>query len=317
MPICPNCGSLIPEESKFCPNCGKPIILEVVSQPPIFTQLPEKPKPKSYTKIMFAVIVALAVSNILIYASLQRQINSLNTTYVNYKTTHTYDDSTFNTLKNERDSLTRALVGLNEALNLTVTQHYEWTYGTSLSSELYQWNLPIPLSLYYEYYKRPRPTSLSDYVSMAKDSKDDYYIDQMIQRINSVAIKEGYSELEKVNFVIAFVQSLPYTADNVTTRWNEYPRYPIETLFDQGGDCEDTSILTAALLSRLGYDVALLLLPYEKHAAVGISIAKASGSYYEHGGKKYYYLETTGEGWKIGQMPSFKDTRANIYPLNL
>jgi len=26
--------------------------------------------------------------------------------------------------------------------------------------------------------------------------------------------------------------------------------------------------------------------------------------------------ETTGEGWEIGEIPSFGDTRAYIYPLN-
>jgi len=205
---------------------------------------------------------------------------------------------------------------LDNIMGITVTQHYEWVYGTWLWEERYQWDLPIPMSLYCEYYERPRPTSWSNWVSMAKDSSDDYYIDQMIQKINAAAIREGFTEKEKVNFVISFVQSLPYTEDDVTTPWNEYPRYPIETLFDRGGDCEDTSILVAALLDRLGYDVALLILLYEDHAAVGVSIEGVYGSYYEHEGEKYFYLETTGDDWTIGQIPYFEDDRAYIYPLN-
>jgi len=206
---------------------------------------------------------------------------------------------------------------LDKILNIKVKQHYEWVYGGFLLWEnRYQWDLEIPLSLYVEYWERPRPTSPSEWIYMAKDPKDDYYIDKMIQQINADAIKAGFTEIEKVNFVIAFVQSLPYTVDSATTPWNEYPRYPIETLFDRGGDCEDTSILVAALLDRLGYDVALLILPYEHHAAVGVSIEGATGSYYQYNDKKYFYLETTGEGWKIGEMPDFDDTRASVYPLN-
>ena len=88
------------------------------------------------------------------------------------------------------------------------------------------------------------------------------------------------------------------------------------TLFDRRGDCEDTSILVAARLDGMGYDVAMLFLWGEKHCAVGISIEGAHGSYYSIGAKKYFYLETTGEGLRIGEIPpDFTNTRANIFPL--
>ena len=232
-------------------------------------------------------------------ATLQSQVSSLQSQVNSYKTQ-------VSTLQSSLDKM----------LGITVTQHYEWVYGTLIWSERFQWDLDIPFSIYVEYWERPRPASWKDWVDMAKDPMDDYYISQMVQKINNVAINEGFTEAEKVNFVIAFVQNLPYTVDEVTTPWNEYPRYPIETLFERGGDCEDTTILTAALLDRMGYDVALLFLSYENHVAVGISITGAYGSYYEHNDKKYYYLETTGEDWIVGQIPpDLTDTRAEIYPL--
>ena len=206
---------------------------------------------------------------------------------------------------------------LDKILSIDVKQHYEWVYNDWLWSNRYQWDLTIPLSLYFTYYDLPRPSSWRDWVNMVKDSGDDAYIRSMVQQINSAAIIKGFTEIEKVNFVIAFVQSLPYTVDSVTTSWNEYPRYPIETLFDRGGDCEDTSILVCALLDQMGYDTALLLLEDEEHCAVGVSITGASGVYYEVDGKKYYYLETTGDGFKIGQIPSsITQTRAYIYEIN-
>ncbi|MDP3879795.1 MAG: hypothetical protein Q8Q07_05765 [Dehalococcoidales bacterium] len=209
----------------------------------------------------------------------------------------------------EVSALEKRLTGI---LGINVTQGYQWIYqGTP-----WQWDLPIPLSLYVEYRERPRPESAFYWVEMAKDPGDDLYIDRMIEHIESIALEGNFSAVEKLNFVIAFVQGLPYTVDEETTPYDEYPRYPIETIFDRGGDCEDTSLLVAALLDRMGYDVALLLLREARHMAVGVALAGGSGSYYLHNGKKYFYLETTGEGWQIGELPSsITDSSAQVYPL--
>lgn len=208
--------------------------------------------------------------------------------------------------------LTTAQNRLDKVLGVTVTQNYQWDYRGSN----WKWELPIPMSLYDEYLERPRPRLGGLYVDMARDPKDDPYIDVLLQQINNASTKSGISGLGKVNFVVAFVQSLPYTSDAETTPYNEYPRYPIETLFDRGGDCEDTSILAAAMLDKMGYDVALLLLRNAKHMAVGISLDGYYGSYYDYSGKKYFYLETTGDGWQIGQIPpDLTDKSAEIYPL--
>ena len=41
-----------------------------------------------------------------------------------------------------------------------------------------------------------------------------------------------------------------------------------------------------------------------------------SGTYWEYEGSKYYYLETTGEGWGIGKLPDeYKNTSASIRPM--
>ena len=203
---------------------------------------------------------------------------------------------------------------LETIMDINIKQYYAWEY----LDVTWNWDItPIPLALYVDYYERPRPIPWSSWADMAKDPDDDYYITKMIQQINSDAIIAGFTEIEKVNFVISFVQSLPYTVDNVTTPWDEYPRYPIETLFDRGGDCEDTSILVAALLDRMGYDVCLIFLEDDNHAAVGISIAGGYGTCFDYEGVEYFYLETTGEGWEIGEWPSsLISTSAYIYPLN-
>ena len=201
---------------------------------------------------------------------------------------------------------------LNRVLAIEVTQNYQWDYGFSE----WNWDLPITLNTYVEYYNRQRPQDFASYVDLAKDPQDDNYINYMIKKINEAAKSHSYSIDETLNFVIAFVQSLPYTVDIETTPFDEYPRYPIETLFNRGGDCEDTSILVAALLDNMGLDVALLCLKDASHMAVGVAISGAYGTYYEYNGKKYYYLETTGEGWTIGQIPpGIIERKAYVYPL--
>lgn len=240
-------------------------------------------------------------------SELQNQITYLQSLSSSYT-------STIASLQSELSNFETLITDIED---IVVTQHYEWTYGAGWSASEWFWDLPISLGTYMEYYFRPRPTDWSDWVDMVKDPDDDFYITSMIQEINAAAINEGFTESEKVNFVIAFVQNLPYTEDEVTTDWNEYPRYPIETLFDRGGDCEDTSILVAALLDRMGYDVCLLLMEDAGHCAVGVAIAGTYGSYYPHDGKQYYFLETTGEGWEIGDFPSsITETSAYIYPIN-
>jgi hypothetical protein len=69
------------------------------------------------------------------------------------------------------------------------------------------------------------------------------------------------------------------------------------------------------LLDELGYGVVLLLPP--DHMAVGVlGGAGLSGAHWEHKGGLYYYVETTGEGWRLGQIPAeYKGEAAHIYDI--
>ena len=122
--------------------------------------------------------------------------------------------------------------------------------------------------------------------------------------LEGAAEEAGYNRWETIEFVIAFVQGLEYVSDNVSTGWDDYPRYAAQTLLEQRGDCEDTSILTAAFLWHLGYSAILLFYEADRHAAVGVwSDWIPGGSRYMYQGREYYYLETTTPGWQIGTRP--------------
>ena len=124
---------------------------------------------------------------------------------------------------------------------------------------------------------------------------------------------KSWSHEDRVDFVLSFVQALPYTLDDVTTSFDEFRRYAIETLIEGGGDCEDTTILVASILRGLGESVALIFTP--RHIALGVS-GDFTGSRFSYQGMEYYYCETTGTGWTVGVLPaSVGNTADAIIPL--
>jgi hypothetical protein len=197
-----------------------------------------------------------------------------------------------------------------------IQRKYEWDYDFGD----YYIELNIPESLYDYFHDLPH-NKVSNYAKYAMSSYDKPYLEKLAGDIKNFTEDQGFSNDQTVLFTIAFVQSLPYTSDKVTTGYDEYPRYPVETLVDYGGDCEDTAILAAALVNELGYGVVLLKFEgtggNPGHMAIGIKGSdNIQGTYYSNEGYRYYYLETTGSGWRIGQVPDeYKGTQAYIYPI--
>ena len=157
------------------------------------------------------------------------------------------------------------------------------------------------------------------------DGKERYDIPQLVEEgkttlgnltrefQNIFRQRREWSKQERVDFVLSFVQSLPYTHDDVTTGYDEFRRYAVETLIEGGGDCEDTTILVAAILRGLGEKTALIFTP--GHIALGVS-GDFTGASVPHGGTTYYYCETTGTGWGVGVLPpSFGTQVEAVVPL--
>jgi hypothetical protein len=191
-------------------------------------------------------------------------------------------------------------------------EDFKWTYKGSE----WTWSLDIPKSLYDAYRSVPVSTRTRDGLAGYGflTTTNDYYIKQVAEKLEEAASQKNYEPYDQVSFVLAFVQSLPYTSDSVSSGFDEYPRFPLETLVDNGGDCEDTSILFATLTLIMGYGAVYINPP--EHCAVGVLGDNLVGSYYTYNNKTYYYCETTGDGWEIGQIPSeFKDEKAYIYEI--
>lgn len=185
---------------------------------------------------------------------------------------------------------------------------YSWNYDG------YRWHLTLLLDdeLYGVYKERTRKR---DYDLFASDPYDDPLVKSIADTLLSLSRDYGLEESKVPGLCISFVQSLNYSSDLVSAGYDQYPRFPYETLYDSGGDCEDTSILSVAILQEMGYDVVLLELP--EHMALGICCdPEAEGRSFEYGGKSYYYLETTGSDWRIGEMPDeYKGQPVRVIPV--
>ena len=188
--------------------------------------------------------------------------------------------------------------------------HFTWKYD----NRKYDWELEIPIGLYNYYQELPRPPT-RNYSVYITHPLDDNVLAMLASELENVASERSFSSYKTVEFVSTFVQSLPYTVDNVTTPYDEYPRYPIETLVDYGGDCEDTSILLASILCAMRYESVLIKFPH--HMGVGVLGGEGTtGSYYNYNGEKYFYIEMTGIGCGIGELPEqYHGTEASVYEM--
>ena len=144
---------------------------------------------------------------------------------------------------------------------------------------------------------------------------------QIAELLKSDAENNSY---DTAQFVLSFVQNVPYGTDENTTGTMNFPRYPVETLVDRVGDCKDHSALYASLMGAPSIDAGVVLIDLQKsgvaigHMMVGLCLTGYDGLYVPYGGRDYFLCETTAPGWLIGQeSPSLKGLRFKSCPLDI
>jgi len=178
-----------------------------------------------------------------------------------------------------------------------------------ISEELYDYYQNEREHLAYHYKIEDAETPVNFYSFILSDY-DRPFIRELADRFS----ERAFTDFDKVNLAMTFVQSFPYTYDNDSKGEDEYVRYPIETLVDSSGDCEDKVVLLATILHEMDIDFILLSLPEHLALAVHCDGVKAE-RYIQFRNKRYYYIETTMEGWQIGQVPpDYAFTEVEVYP---
>jgi hypothetical protein len=152
------------------------------------------------------------------------------------------------------------------------------TYSWDFAGGSFWLVLQLDSGLYNTYRTEEKPVRLVQsgttyaaepaYDIYVSDPRDDAFIGRLARELRRMAQAAGLNATQELSFALSFVQGLPYTSDSVTTGFDEYPRYPLETLVDNGGDCEDSAILFASIAQALGHE-AILLSPQSRWRAAG------------------------------------------------
>lgn len=217
-----------------------------------------------------------------------------------------------------------ALIGFTASAHTVVERdgyyevEHEWQYKgkdcsiiLNISTNLYDYyrNDREHLAYYYQFEDGEVPPNYFSFMLSEYDRPVMHAIAEELSRF-------GTTEEDRIDLALSFVQSLPYAYDNDSKDADEYVRYPIETLVDGQGDCEDKVALLVALLYEMDADFVLLVLP--EHMAVGVHLDEVDvGRYLWFHDKKYYFMETTMPNWQIGQVPEhYMTTEMEVVPVD-
>jgi len=129
--------------------------------------------------------------------------------------------------------------------------------------------------------------------------------------------KEKMDEKKAVEFLLAFCHHAFEHSDDRETKRGEHHNFVEETLYDKTSDCEDKSVLLAALIRAiLGYDVIGLEYPEHISLAVNIPNQKVPGVGYKYQGKLYMEADPSFIGCSLGDtQPELQNENPNVIPI--
>ena len=136
-----------------------------------------------------------------------------------------------------------------------IVNQFRWTFPVQpvlaqrFAPTQYSLKLPVSQARYNRFRRRPsrslNPYRFDTYVMPSAPE-----VQNLAQKLMRLGQPRNFMAYELLCFTLAFVQQgINYTHDvsPKTGEIVEYPKYPIETLAEQTGDCEDQAILIAWL----------------------------------------------------------------------
>ncbi len=220
-------------------------------------------------------------------------------------------------LQEELDEKNEDLEDLNSILNniedstelgLYFMQNIE--FDTNYGQDGWTYWIKIPFDTYFNYrLYNDHSVSRTSYQALANSAEDfceENDVQFIAETVRKCCVNQNDDE-EVANALLNFVQdkgefepSLHYISEE-----DDMPKYPIETICEGGGDCEDLTILYVSLLESLGFDTILIVIPGHCFAGVALDSAPTWGDgwFLTYEGTDYYTCETTTEGWRVGDLP--------------
>ncbi len=283
MKRCPECGNICTDDSSFCPRCG--CILPSEPDPNIPPNyVPRSRRGPSVSNKAVAVIVVIALLIAVAWSVYQMNMNK--------------DDSSDETREYTWSVPIEGVSGIKFTVSVTIPgDELDLAKSSSIDRTGSSTSISDHANGIY---------AVSDYVVVSDTIKklaSDLWAEYKSKIKNELAISYDTPQLFS-NFVLTFVQAaVDYETDDAQFDESEYWLYPIETLHYGHGDCEDTSILAAAIFSALAEmdepsayvkDACVFLLP--GHAMVGVDViggVSAPSDRVILGTSDYYFGETT------------------------
>lgn len=135
--------------------------------------------------------------------------------------------------------------------------------------------------------------------------------------IKRLAAERQLSDEDTMQFALDFVQepNIRFTMNRDSapiSRFEDYIRFPDETLYDKEADSNSKALLAAIIFHFLGHDVVFLLSRIQHFGAIGVKVRpewvdgdkvfgmKLDEATFSHNGKRYLFCETTSDGFRIG-----------------
>ncbi|KQC04961.1 MAG: hypothetical protein APR53_09130 [Methanoculleus sp. SDB] len=167
----------------------------------------------------------------------------------------------------------------------------------------------LPAEYWYDEYRM-----LGYYSSFIGDPAIVTFLDDVLSPLERIRRSDNLNDEEFLELMVTFVQQIPYDSGAPV-----YPRYPVEVIYDGKGDCDEKSLLLLGMLSRAGYDAALLLFPEMHHATAGIRISTNGNppfrTFTTSKNEKYFYIETTVPTYIGLYSENYEDAEAFVVPL--
>lgn len=211
-------------------------------------------------------------------------------------------------MKKAKTKLSRSLLIITVLLAVSYLLPYGWSVDYSHSYQLlnqpngsisYRLNVTVQQSL-YEYYVEQ---------SHRLDSNNDFakFVTPYALKPISDSLLQIYSDDENfTNGVLMIMHQIPYEATIP-------PKYPVETVVENKGDCDLFSYIAASIIKAGGLNVVLLYYESQAHMNIGVSLShtphdcRGQAYYVTYNGTRYYMAECTGgnwqDGWRVGECP--------------
>ena len=179
----------------------------------------------------------------------------------------------------------------------------DYTLEKIFSTAMYNDYKNSPKYLTYPSNNPPENLREAYYGIFLKQKNGDLIIDDILKDLKKISVQAGHSDDESLEFILAFVQYIPY---DYSKSENSPQNFPYETLYKNSGICSDKTLLATLMLRKLGYGSAIFDYPDRKHSVVAVSCTDQSS--YNSG---YCFVETTNY-FPIGVFPrNLSDGQAN------